>query len=200
MSVDPARLTAVPLFASLTDDQRAAVAAKLEERTADVGDHLSTEGGAGYFFFVIDSGGATVTRQSEVLAEFGPGDSSARLPSSRRAQDRDRHGDVTHEAVCDVRSRLRQAGGRHPRAARGDRRRALAARLPGWRHPHRERVPHVVEPLGHDPPPDPAATLLADDQPGVRQHLRVVADRGLRLAQRLEQVARADLVRRRRPG
>ena len=45
MSVDPARLTAVPLFAPLTDDERAAVAAKLEERTADVGDHLSTEGG-----------------------------------------------------------------------------------------------------------------------------------------------------------
>jgi CRP/FNR family transcriptional regulator, cyclic AMP receptor protein len=74
MSVDPARLTAVPLFAPLTDDQRAAVAAKLEERTADVGDHLSTEGGAGYFFFVIESGSATVTRQGEVLAEFGPGD------------------------------------------------------------------------------------------------------------------------------
>ena len=74
MSVDPARLTAVPIFAPLTDDERAAVAAKLEERTADVGDHLSTEGGPGYFFFVIESGSATVTRDGEVLAEFGPGD------------------------------------------------------------------------------------------------------------------------------
>jgi CRP/FNR family transcriptional regulator, cyclic AMP receptor protein len=74
MSVDPARLTAVPLFTPLTDDQRAAVAAKFEERSADVGDHLSTEGGAGYFFFVIESGSATVTRNGQVLAEFGPGD------------------------------------------------------------------------------------------------------------------------------
>ena len=74
MSVDPARLTAIPLFSSLTDDQRAAVAAKLEERHADVGDHLSTEGGPGYFFFVIESGSATVTRDGEVLAQFGPGD------------------------------------------------------------------------------------------------------------------------------
>jgi CRP-like cAMP-binding protein len=74
MSLDPARLTAVPLFAALTDDERAAVAAKLEERTANAGDHLSTEGGAGYFFFVIESGGATVTRDGQTLAEFGPGD------------------------------------------------------------------------------------------------------------------------------
>jgi CRP-like cAMP-binding protein len=74
MSVDPARLTAIPLFSSLTDDQRAAVAAKLEERHADVGDHLSIEGGPGYFFFVIESGSATVTREGAVLAQFGPGD------------------------------------------------------------------------------------------------------------------------------
>ena len=74
MSVDPARLTAIPLFSSLTDEQRAAVAAKLEERDAHVGDHLSTEGGPGYFFFVIESGSATVTREGAVLAQFGPGD------------------------------------------------------------------------------------------------------------------------------
>ena len=74
MSVDPARLSAIPLFSSLTDEQRAAVAAKLEERDAAVGDHLCTEGGPGYFFFVIESGSATVARDGEVLAEFGPGD------------------------------------------------------------------------------------------------------------------------------
>ncbi len=73
MAVDPARLTAIPLFADLTDEQRAAVAAKFEERDADVGEHLSHEGGAGYFFFVIESGSATVTRNDETLAEFGPG-------------------------------------------------------------------------------------------------------------------------------
>jgi CRP-like cAMP-binding protein len=74
MSVDPARLAGFPLFADLTDDQRAAVADKFEERHVETGDNLSHEGGAGYFFFVIDSGSATVSRDGETLAEFGPGD------------------------------------------------------------------------------------------------------------------------------
>ena len=88
MSVDPAHLTAVPLFAPLTDEQRATVAAKLEERTADVGDHLSTEGGPGYFFFVIESGSATVTPTVRCSPSSGPATSSARLPSSRRVDGR----------------------------------------------------------------------------------------------------------------
>jgi CRP-like cAMP-binding protein len=74
MAVDPARLVTVPLFADLTDDQRAAVAAKFEERHVDAGENLSHEGGPGYFFFVISSGSATVTRDGATLAEFGPGD------------------------------------------------------------------------------------------------------------------------------
>jgi CRP/FNR family transcriptional regulator, cyclic AMP receptor protein len=74
MSVDPARLREIPLFADLSDDQRAAAAAKFEERHVEPGEHLSHEGGAGYFFFVIESGAATVTRDSATLAEFGPGD------------------------------------------------------------------------------------------------------------------------------
>ncbi|HEY3670833.1 MAG TPA: cyclic nucleotide-binding domain-containing protein [Acidimicrobiia bacterium] len=74
MSVDPARLRAIPLFAELTDDQRAGAAGKFEERHVEAGEHLSHEGGAGYFFFVIESGAATVTRDGATLAEFGPGD------------------------------------------------------------------------------------------------------------------------------
>jgi len=74
MAVDPARLTPIPLFASLTDEQRASVAAKFEERHAESGERLSHEGGAGYFFFVIESGAATVTRDGAMLANFGPGD------------------------------------------------------------------------------------------------------------------------------
>jgi CRP-like cAMP-binding protein len=74
MAVDPARLAAIPLFADLTDDQQAAVASKFEERHVETGEHLSHEGGAGYFFFVIEAGTARVTRNDETLAEFGPGD------------------------------------------------------------------------------------------------------------------------------
>jgi CRP/FNR family transcriptional regulator, cyclic AMP receptor protein len=74
MAVDPARLDRIPLFAPLTPEQRASIAAKFEEREVEPGEHLSHEGGAGYFFFVIDSGTATVTRDGEKLTDFGPGD------------------------------------------------------------------------------------------------------------------------------
>ena len=74
MSVETQRLTEIPIFASLTSEEREAVAAKLEERHVEAGEHLSSEGGAGYFFFVIESGAAVVTRGDEQLAEFGPGD------------------------------------------------------------------------------------------------------------------------------
>lgn len=74
MAVDPSRLASVPLFDGLTADELASVATKLEEREAHVGEHLSSEGGAGYFFFVVVSGAAEVTKQGEVVATFGPGD------------------------------------------------------------------------------------------------------------------------------
>lgn len=74
MAVDPSRLQGIPLFADLTDDERAAVAGKLEERSVRSGERLSAEGGSGYFFFVIEQGAASVTRDGEMLAEFGPGD------------------------------------------------------------------------------------------------------------------------------
>jgi CRP/FNR family cyclic AMP-dependent transcriptional regulator len=74
MAVEPSQLANVPLFEGLTDAQLDAVAAKLEERDAHAGEHLSSEGGAGYFFFVIDRGAAEVTRNGEILAKFGPGD------------------------------------------------------------------------------------------------------------------------------
>jgi len=74
MAVDPARLSAIPLFTGVTEEQRAAAAAKFEERHVEPGEHLSHEGGAGYFFFVIESGAATVARDGVMLTEFGPGD------------------------------------------------------------------------------------------------------------------------------
>jgi cAMP-dependent protein kinase regulator len=74
MAVDPSRLADVPLFDGLTDEELAAVAAKLEEREAHPGDHLSSEGGAGYFFFVIDSGHAEVVKHGETVAQFSAGD------------------------------------------------------------------------------------------------------------------------------
>jgi CRP-like cAMP-binding protein len=74
MAVDPGRLASVPLFGGLSSDNLGAVAAKLEEREMHVGEHLSSEGGAGYFFFVVESGTAEVVKRGEVVAELGPGD------------------------------------------------------------------------------------------------------------------------------
>jgi CRP-like cAMP-binding protein len=74
LAVDPKRIAEVPLFDGLSADELAAVAAKLEERDVHVGEHLSSEGGAGYFFFVIESGGAEVLKHGEKVAELGPGD------------------------------------------------------------------------------------------------------------------------------
>ena len=68
MPVDVDRIRTVPLFADLSDQELKAVADKLERRDAHVGEHLSSEGGAGYFFFVLESGGAIVTRGDEQLA------------------------------------------------------------------------------------------------------------------------------------
>jgi CRP-like cAMP-binding protein len=74
MAVDASRIRDVPLFAELTEEEREAIAAKLSERHVEAGRHLSTEGGAGYFFFVIESGTATVSHGDEVVAALGPGD------------------------------------------------------------------------------------------------------------------------------
>lgn len=74
MSVEIDKIRSVPLFAGLGDDQLTAIADKLELRHAHPGEHLSSEGGTGYFFFVIGDGGAECTRNGEVLATFGPGD------------------------------------------------------------------------------------------------------------------------------
>jgi CRP-like cAMP-binding protein len=74
MAVDPSRLERIPLFESLSDDERANVAARLNERSAETGTFLTSEGGGGYFFFVIEDGTATVTRGDEQIAELGSGD------------------------------------------------------------------------------------------------------------------------------
>jgi CRP-like cAMP-binding protein len=75
MAVDSSRIQQVPLFATLTEAQREAVAEKLEERHVEPGRHLTTEHGSGYFFFVIESGAADVSHDDGVIvATLGPGD------------------------------------------------------------------------------------------------------------------------------
>jgi CRP-like cAMP-binding protein len=74
MAVDVSRIRHVPLFAGLSDAQLAALATRFEERHVAPGQHLTSEGGGGYFFFVIDAGEAEVSHGDDVIANFGPGD------------------------------------------------------------------------------------------------------------------------------
>jgi CRP/FNR family cyclic AMP-dependent transcriptional regulator len=72
--IDVTRLDSIPLFAGLSEEQRAAVASLAEERTVDAGTHLSREEGSGYFFFAICEGNADVERDGKTVAQLGPGD------------------------------------------------------------------------------------------------------------------------------
>ena len=87
MPVEPARLAPLPLFAGVSDDVLAEAAAHFEVREVAPGTHLSNEGGAGYFFFVIESGTAAVSHGDDVVAELGPGEffgEAAVLATTRR--------------------------------------------------------------------------------------------------------------------
>jgi CRP-like cAMP-binding protein len=98
MAVNPSRIRDVPLFADLSDDERAAIATKLSERHVSAGDRLSTEGGAGYFFFVIGAGTVDVSHGDDIVATLGPGDffgEAAILRTKRRTATVTAASDVT---------------------------------------------------------------------------------------------------------
>jgi CRP-like cAMP-binding protein len=68
-------LADVPLFASLSEEERRELAPGFAVQTAEAGSRLIGEGARGYSFFVLLEGTATVTSQGSTLAEqLGPGD------------------------------------------------------------------------------------------------------------------------------
>ena len=72
--VDPARLDAIPLFAGLSSEHRAAVARSCEELVVDEGTVLVREGDFGHAVFAVCSGTADVVRDGVVVDRLGPGD------------------------------------------------------------------------------------------------------------------------------
>ena len=85
--MDPARVTAIPLFAGLSGPALDAVCASVGEYRVDAGTTLATEGDFGHGFFAIEAGTADVVREGAVLARLGPGDvfgEIALLTSGRR--------------------------------------------------------------------------------------------------------------------
>ena len=74
MSVAVDTLADLPLFASLTPNERDLVAGWAELRTASPGDRICGEGASGYSFSVLCSGAADVTQHGRPLNVLGPGD------------------------------------------------------------------------------------------------------------------------------
>jgi CRP/FNR family transcriptional regulator, cyclic AMP receptor protein len=72
--MDPARLKSIPLFAELSDRERAQVARWTDEVDVAEGKHLVEEGQFAYEFFVIEEGTADVRHGEETVASLGPGD------------------------------------------------------------------------------------------------------------------------------
>src|SRR5262245_41850863 len=131
MAVDAARIREVPLFAELSDAEREAVAEKLSERHVGAGHHLSTEGGAGYFFFVIDTGTCTVSHGDDVVATLGPGDflgEAAVLETTRRTATVTAQTDMVVLEMFGADFAMLHA---HSPAVKATIDRAMAERLPG---------------------------------------------------------------------
>jgi CRP-like cAMP-binding protein len=67
-------LRSIPLFESLTRDERRVVAQHADEIDVSEGTELVRQGEFAYEFFVIETGGAEVTRDGAHVADLGPGD------------------------------------------------------------------------------------------------------------------------------
>jgi CRP/FNR family transcriptional regulator, cyclic AMP receptor protein len=72
--MEPARLEHIPLFADLSAEERAEVAAHLREVTVDAGTSLVTQGDNAYQLFVIVTGDAEVRMDGKVVRTLGAGD------------------------------------------------------------------------------------------------------------------------------
>jgi cAMP-dependent protein kinase regulator len=72
--MDEKSLRSVPLFDSLSKDERRTVAQHADEIEVPDGTELVRQGDFAYEFFVLEEGTAEVVRDGERVAELGPGD------------------------------------------------------------------------------------------------------------------------------
>ena len=72
--MDPQGLKAIPLFASLSDDDLDLVSTFISEVSVSPGKHLVDEGDYAYDFFMIQEGTAEVSRGGEIVNELTAGD------------------------------------------------------------------------------------------------------------------------------
>ncbi len=67
------RLQEVALFSACTDRELAPVVRAMDEVSVGAGKEIVAQGTAGHEFYLIVSGGATVSRDGVAVAELGPG-------------------------------------------------------------------------------------------------------------------------------
>ena len=72
--MDSTALDEIPLFASLTAEERAEVAASLRPLAVEAGTMLAVQGDNAFQWFVIESGSAEVRREGGRVRTLGPGD------------------------------------------------------------------------------------------------------------------------------
>jgi CRP-like cAMP-binding protein len=72
--MEESELRSVPLFESLSSDERRAIAQHADEIEVPEGTELARQGDFAYEFFVIEEGAAEVLRDGERIAELGPAD------------------------------------------------------------------------------------------------------------------------------
>jgi CRP-like cAMP-binding protein len=72
--MDPDRLRAIPVFASLDSETLRGIATFATESSVPAGKHLVKEGDYAYEFMAIEEGEADVVRGDETVATLGPGD------------------------------------------------------------------------------------------------------------------------------
>ena len=73
-AMEESELRTIPLFESLSSDERRAIAPHVDEIDVPEGTELVRQGEFAYEFFVIEDGTADVMRDGERIAELGPGD------------------------------------------------------------------------------------------------------------------------------
>jgi CRP/FNR family cyclic AMP-dependent transcriptional regulator len=72
--MDPERLRAIPVFASLDDETLKSVAVFAGESSVSAGKRIVSEGDYAHEFMAIEEGAADVFRGEEKIATLGPGD------------------------------------------------------------------------------------------------------------------------------
>jgi|SRR5690349_17146698 CRP-like cAMP-binding protein len=74
MDATPAELSAVPLFASLSEPELREIASWFDAKDVGGGARIIGEGASGYTFFVLVEGSAVVTANGKEVGALGPGD------------------------------------------------------------------------------------------------------------------------------